>query len=61
VPTEEKEAGLVPKGHHARGGGRKPQGSSWDLNFDRPACSQFNFNEVLEVKNSSYLFGPKVK
>jgi hypothetical protein len=53
VPTEEKEAGLAPKGHHARGGGRKTQGSSWDLNIDRPACSQFNFNEVLEVKNSS--------
>jgi len=53
VSTEEKEAGLAPKGHSARGGGRKTQGPSWDLNFDRSACSQFNFNEVLEVKNSS--------
>jgi len=53
VPTEKKEAGLAPKGLPARGGGRKTQGPSWDLNFDRPACSQFNFNEGLKVKNSS--------
>jgi hypothetical protein len=54
VPTEEEEAGLAPKGLPARGGGgRKTQSPSWDLNFDRPACSQFNFNEGFEVKNSS--------
>lgn len=53
MPTEEEEAGLAPKRLPARDGGRKIQDSSWDLNFDRPACSQFNFNEGFEVKNSS--------